>query len=78
MSNIWFRGGQKILIVGVSIIIIFAINKKRGRGGEGRGGEGRTNERPESDHVTSRPLRGLEKKLHPMAQNHKQTDMVSL
>ena len=32
-----------------------------------------TNERPGTDHVISGPIRGL-KKLHPMAQNHRQTD----
>ena len=29
---------------------------------------GRTNERPGTDHVISGPMRGLEKKPHPMAQ----------
>ena len=39
-----------------------------------KGAGGRTNERPGPDHVTSGPMRGLEKKLHSMAQNHRQTD----
>ena len=36
------------------------------------GGEGRTNERPETDHVTLGPMKGLTKKLHLMAQTDKQ------
>ena len=36
-----------------------------------------TNERPGTDHVTSGKIRGL-KKLHPMAQTDKQTDMATL
>ena len=35
---------------------------------------GSTNERPGTDHVTSGPMRGLEKKLQPMAQNHTITE----
>ena len=35
---------------------------------------GGTNERPGTDHVTSGPMRGLGKKLHPMAQNQSTTD----
>ena len=34
---------------------------------------GGANERPRTDHVTSGPMRAL-KKLHPMSQNHTQTD----
>ena len=36
------------------------------------GGVG-TNERPGTDHVTSGPIKGLGKKLHPMAQTNRQT-----
>ena len=35
---------------------------------------GGTNEWSGTDHVTSGPMRGLEKKMHPMAQTYKQTD----
>ena len=40
---------------------------------QGRGG-GRTNERPGTNHVTSGPMRGFEKKLHLMVQTNRQTD----
>ena len=40
-------------------------------GGVGLGG---TYKRPGTDYVTSGPMRGLEKKLDPMARTHKQTD----
>ena len=45
-----------------------------GGGSEGGGGQERTNERPGTDHVISGPMRGLEKKLHPMPQTHKYTN----
>ena len=41
-------------------------------------GGGGTNERPGTDHVIWGPMRGLEKKMHPMAQTDRQTDMVTL
>ena len=41
---------------------------------KGDQGWGRTNESPGTDHVTSGPMRGLKKKLHPMTQTNKQTD----
>ena len=44
------------------------------KGREGGGvGVGRTNDRPGTDHVTRGPIRG-QKKLHTMAQKHRQTD----
>ena len=42
--------------------------------GEKSGGGGRTNERPGTVHVTSGPIRGLENKMHLMAQTHTQKD----
>ena len=42
--------------------------------GGGAGG-GKTNERPVTDHMTSGPIRGITKKLHPMAQTPRQTDI---
>ena len=35
------------------------------------------NERPGTDHVTSGPMRGLEK-MHPMAHTHRKKDMATL
>ena len=53
--------------------------KKKKKGGGGGGGEGgRTNERPGTDHVTSGPMKGLEKKMHPMAHTHRHPDMATL
>ena len=41
------------------------------------GGEGLTNERPGPDHVISGPMKGLEKKLHPMAQTSQHGDSMT-
>ena len=58
---------------GYEIIYFKGVAKTIGGKGEG----GRTNERHGTGHVTSGPMRGLEKTA-PMTQTHRHMDMASL